>query len=889
MDYRVNPDWEDHGERRGRRQPNDRHRDWDGEKLTPIWGGHKIIVMKHLFLVVLLFPLLSLGAEISSGDASRAAAAWVRRGYAMGKLPADRPVAGVDTLEVPETGAVLRVVRFEGGGYVVCSADNRVEPVLAFSETGEGLSVDEESPFWALLCADISAREAAVGVDRGTPFGKSAPRTVVSSEAQRKWAALLAPDPAPTPKAVQGVSGISEVRVDSFVESQWGQTSYNNYSGDRACFNACTPNNCPCGCTATVLAQIMRYWKHPSSAVAAHSYNCAVSGASVVKKMMGGTYDWDSMPLKPAKLSDITDAQCQAIGKLTYDAGVTLLMNWNSGGSSASLFAGVAALTIDFGYANAKGVRFSNGYDPDLFRRAVIPNLDARCPCGLSVSGAGGHAALVDGYGFSDGDFFIHVNMGWVGRDDAWYAPPKLATSSYAFNAVDGFLFNIFPGKTGSVASGRVLDADGAPVAGATVVLSDGQTVRTDDHGIYAFVASPGSYVATASADGISASADISLGATSGTFIYTTDELRGYCSSGTGTIGNSGGNDIVLSDSAMVDAPVFSPDSCRFYPSTNVVIACPDASAAIRYTLDGSTPTESSPLYSRPIAVTGTVTIKARAFAAGKSPSIVVTAVYTYDESLPGPPGDFFDNPIDLSGPSGSHVIGDISVYSLEDGEPLHTLENHSAYQQACTVWFRWTAPGSGTATFQTSASGDWYVFQTCVAAYVGDSLASATRLAFATPGGDWVASLPLSVTQGTTYRIVGIMGNNSEAKFTLKWDSSLVHESGSYETWASRHGLGDPDEKTGGVANAFRYAFGIPSGSFSPISGITFDGEGHPILHFPPLANTEGIALKVVSSTNLVASGEVPERALDVDSTGAMRLDDAGPVRFYGLKAEVE
>lgn len=847
--------------------------------------------MKRLLTVLLLLSVSSFAMEIPSGDAGRAAAAWVRRGLAMGKLSADRAVAGVDTLEVPETGAVLRVVRFEGGGYAVLSADDRVEPVLAFSETGEGVAADEGNPLWALLSADISAREAAAGVDRGASAGKAVSRAGASSEARQKWAALLAPDSSRQAKAAQGVAEIPDVRVDSFVESQWGQTSYNNYYGEKACYNACTPNNYPCGCTATALAQLMRYWRRPSSRVTPRSYGCCVSGTPVAKTMIGGYYDWDSMPLRPAGLSGISDAQCQAIGKLTYDAGVTLKMSWAEGGSSSSLYAGVAALTIDFGYANAKAVHFSGGYDPDLFRRAVVPNLDARCPCGLSISGAGGHSVLVDGYGFSGGDFFIHVNMGWAGGDDAWYCPPKLATSSYPFNAVDGVLFNVFPDKTGSVASGRVLDTEGNPVPGAAVSLSDGQATRSDGKGIYAFIAGPGSYVATASLGGVSASTAITLGETTGTSVITTDEERGYFHPGTGSIGNSGGNDIVLSEVDLVPAPVFTPGSCRFYPSTNVAISCPDASASIHYTLDGSTPTEAGARYVRPIPVTDTVTIKARAFAAGKNPSIVATAVYTFDDIAAGPEGDFFDGPIDISGGSGSHAIADISLYSLEDGEPLHTLEGNSYHSQACTVWYRWTAPGSGTATFKTSASSDGWLYSTCLAVYAGDTLASATRLGFAADLDEdtWETPLTLSVTQGATYRIVGIMGDNREAKFTLKWDSSLVHESTPYETWASRHGLGGPDETTGGVANAFRYAFGIPAGAFSPISGITFDGAGRPVLHFPRLANREGISLKVLSSTDLAAPGAVSERELDADPEGAMALDDEGPVRFYWLKAEVE
>ena len=338
--------------------------------------------MKSLFLVLLLLPVAAFATGISSDDASRAAAAWVRRGYAMGKFSSSRSVVRCDTVEVPDVSALVHVVHFDGGGYVVLSADDSIEPVLAFSESGEGLFVDDGNPFWALLRADIASREAAAGVVRNASPAETASCMAAPSDAQRKWASLLAPDSAQVSKAVQGVTGISDVRVDSFVESQWGQTSDNNYSGSIACFNACTPNNYPCGCTVTVLSQIMRYWKHPSSSVVAHSYKCAISGASVVKTMIGGAYDWNSMPLKPAKLSGITDAQCQAIGKLTYDTGVTLLMNWNSGGSSASLFAGVAALTIDFGYANAKGVNFSDGYDPDLFRRAII-HPESRCPLSL--------------------------------------------------------------------------------------------------------------------------------------------------------------------------------------------------------------------------------------------------------------------------------------------------------------------------------------------------------------------------------------------------------------------------------------------------------------------------------------------------------------------------
>ncbi len=234
----------------------------------------------------------ALGAEISTADASRAAKAWVDRGYAMGKLAAGCAVAGVDELEDPTSGACLRIVRFEGGGYVVLSADDRVEPVIAFSGTGSGIEPDERNPFWVLLRGDVAAREAVAGVDRGVAsVAPAVRRTTDSDDARRKWEFLLSPASGLASKAVQGHATISDIRVDSFVESRWGQSTYDNYDGSTPCFNSLTPNNYPCGCVATLLAQIMRYWRYPTVSVAAHSYECAISGASATMSMKGGRYD----------------------------------------------------------------------------------------------------------------------------------------------------------------------------------------------------------------------------------------------------------------------------------------------------------------------------------------------------------------------------------------------------------------------------------------------------------------------------------------------------------------------------------------------------------------------------------------------------------------------
>ena len=52
----------------------------------------------------------------------------------------------------------------------------------------------------------------------------------------------------------------------------------------------------------------------------------------------------------------------------------------------------------------------------------------------------------------------------------------------------------------------------------------------------------------------------------------------------------------------------------------------------IRYTLDGTDPTASSPVYTEPITITSDKTVKAKAFAEGYESSEVATASYVIQQ-----------------------------------------------------------------------------------------------------------------------------------------------------------------------------------------------------------------------------------------------------------------
>jgi hypothetical protein len=74
--------------------------------------------------------------------------------------------------------------------------------------------------------------------------------------------------------------------------------------------------------------------------------------------------------------------------------------------------------------------------------------------------------------------------------------------------------------------------------------------------------------------------------------------------------------------------PIVSPASGTFVGSLSVTMSSSEG-GEIRYTLDGSDPDASSPVYSAPVVVTSTTTVKARVYPTSGDPSAVTTRLYT--------------------------------------------------------------------------------------------------------------------------------------------------------------------------------------------------------------------------------------------------------------------
>ena len=113
-----------------------------------------------MLLGVLSCTMVIFAEEITAEQSQKAVEAWMKKyGAITGKT-----VRRIETIADPVTGAQIHVAVLRGGGFVVTSADDRVLPVMAYSETGTFID-DPDNPLLQLLQTDASAAKEVFGKD----------------------------------------------------------------------------------------------------------------------------------------------------------------------------------------------------------------------------------------------------------------------------------------------------------------------------------------------------------------------------------------------------------------------------------------------------------------------------------------------------------------------------------------------------------------------------------------------------------------------------------------------------------------------------------------------------------------------------------------------------
>ena len=317
--------------------------------------------------------------------------------------------------------AAFYVFALRPKGFVIVSADDRAKPILGYST---------ESNFTAQLPDGLMAFFENYKAGFSQMFANNDERT---AEAVTDWTSLAETGMLSSRKANRS--------VEPLLASIWNQTDlYNNMAPEDP--NSVYSGHCKSGCVANTMSQIMRYWEWPRSGEGSHGYDADGNYGSYgwqEADFSAATYRYELMPdyLDFASPQDEVDATAL----LEYHAGVSVNMGY---GPNAS-----GAYSQDVGPAMESYFRFSSDYwhnyqeYSDSWEEDMVNNLDAGMPLYYASQGdVGGHAYVVDGY---DDWYFFHVNWGWGGFDNGYYAIDGFYLTFYSFPWWHNAVFNLHP------------------------------------------------------------------------------------------------------------------------------------------------------------------------------------------------------------------------------------------------------------------------------------------------------------------------------------------------------------------------------------------------------------------------------------------------------------
>ena len=128
---------------------------------------------------------------------------------------------------------------------------------------------------------------------------------------------------------------------------------------------------------------------------------------------------------------------------------------------------------------------------------------------------------------------------------------------------------------------------------------------------------------------------------------------------------------------------------------------------------------------------------------------------------------DDFSPNASISGASGRITGGNVGA-GRQSGEPDHAGNNGGA-----SVWWTWTAPATGSVTFDTRDSN----FDTLLAVYIGDNLNNLTEIASNDDMNDWLlqSAVRFNAQRGETYHIAVDGYGGDMGAIVLNWHKDSV------------------------------------------------------------------------------------------------------------------
>jgi hypothetical protein len=343
---------------------------------------------------------------------------------------------------------------------------------------------------------------------------------------------------------------------------------------------------------------------------------------------------------------------------------------------------------------------------------------------GASPTGSYGVAYFATDDNSGNGELWACTGLNtWTGIYQPYTYPHPLVTGgggSLTSTSISLSSSNPTPPAGGNITLTATLTPSSGPTG--TISFYDGgtsigsATLPSNTYTVAGILSGTHTYTATYSGDStynVSASSPVTVMASSiFTIHYTTDGSTPTCSSSTYSAplsvtttttvkaiacasgySNSAVGSAVYSfggSGGLTATPTFSPTGGSYTSTQYVSLSDTTSGAVIYFTTDGTIPTTSSRVYSIPLAVTATATIKAMAVAAGLTNSSVASATYTIGGTLTAATPTF--------SPAAGSYAGTQTV-SISDSSPSPTIYYTTDGTTPTTSSTVYSTPLSVTAT----------------------------------------------------------------------------------------------------------------------------------------------------------------------------------------------
>jgi hypothetical protein len=213
--------------------------------------------------------------------------------------------------------------------------------------------------------------------------------------------------------------------VQPLLKTTWSQSApYNQYCPTKTNSSG-EQENCPVGCVALAIGQIMKYHNYPETGKGSKSYQPLGVGAVISADFENTQYKWSLMKNSYTRFGSTkfyTDEEADAVATMLFHAGVSVGTIYALSGSSAFAYGNIPRdLVENFRYSE-DSIRYVSraDYTKEEWMNLIYNELSMGRPVFYAGNSPtfGGHAFVIDGY---DSTGRVHINWGWRGSDDGYY------------------------------------------------------------------------------------------------------------------------------------------------------------------------------------------------------------------------------------------------------------------------------------------------------------------------------------------------------------------------------------------------------------------------------------------------------------------------------------